>query len=280
MAGLMKNNIFTIESVDYSYPNGQQALHDITFSIAPGERVAILGANASGKSTLLQLMDALIYCKRGRLTAFGQGITERSVEGTEFGRYFRRQVAFLFQNVDAQLFCSTVEDELAFGPRHLGMDEDKIVQRIESFLDIFNLRDILKRSPQTLSGGEKRRVGLAAVLTVSPSVLMLDEPTSGLDPRSRTFLIDTLQELSSTGKTLIIATHDLELAGDVTDRTIVLGEDHRIYTDAPVTSVLRDHDLLSRVNLVHLHPHKHGKVVHVHPHSHVRPHEHSHQPDS
>lgn len=244
--------IFTLKSVDYSYPDGRQALHGITLDIVPGERIAVLGANASGKSTLLQILDALIYPTAGRFSAFGHEITERSVEGTEFSRYFRSQVAFLFQNIDAQLFCSTVREELAFGPRHLGMEESKIVQRINDFLDIFRLKEIENRPPQTLSGGEKRRTGLAAALMAAPSVLLLDEPTSGLDPRNQVFLINMIKELSTAGKTVITATHDLELAGVIANRAIILGEDHKIAADGDIASVLRNSRLLSKVNLIAL----------------------------
>jgi len=244
------DNIFTLESVSYSYPGGQQALNEITLDIAPGERIVILGANASGKTTLLRILDALIYPTTGRFSAFGHEITEHSIESTEFSRYFRSQVAFLFQNIDAQLFCSTVREELAFGPRHLSMEESKIVQRISEFLDIFRLREIADRPPQTLSGGEKRRTGLAAVLMTAPSVLLLDEPTSGLDPRNRVFLINMLKELSSAGKTVITATHDLELAGVIANRAIILGEDHKIAADGDIASLLGNSDLLSKVNLI------------------------------
>ncbi|HOM73421.1 MAG TPA: ABC transporter ATP-binding protein, partial [Armatimonadota bacterium] len=187
--------VFSLEHANFTYPDGQTGLENISFQIAQGERVAILGANASGKSTLLYILDALLYPTAGSAKAFGKELTEKSVEGSSFGKFFRQQVAFLFQNVDAQLFCPTVEDELAFGPRHLGFSEVETADRVNDMLNMFQLIKIRSRSPQTLSGGEKRRVGLAAVLTVGPSVLLLDEPTSGLDPRSRVFLVESLIEL-------------------------------------------------------------------------------------
>jgi cobalt/nickel transport system ATP-binding protein len=179
--------------------------------------------------------------------------------------------------VDAQLFCSTVDDELAFGPRHLGMSEDEICRRTEDLVALFNLSEIRGRQPQHLSGGEKRRVGLASVLAVGPSVVLLDEPTSGLDPRNRAFLVDMLLGLSDAGRTVVIATHDLDLARDVTTKSVVISEDHCLAAAGETSSVLDDLDLLEKVNLIHVHEHSHGGVIHVHPHSHGGQHNHEHQ---
>lgn len=270
----MGDTIFQADCISYVYPGGQAALDNISLKIRAGEQVALLGANASGKSTLLRLLDGLLFPCEGRVIAFGEELSEQSLDGTFFGRFFRSQIAFLFQNVDAQLFCPTVKEELAFGPRHIGLSEKEIAHRIEGMVAMFRLEDVLDRSPQSLSGGEKRRVGLAAILAVGPSVVMLDEPTTGLDPRNRAFLMDTLIELSDAGKTIIVATHDLELAHVVASRGIVLSEDHQIAADTDIHGVLADVSLLSDVNLVHIHPHKHGDMTHVHPHAHSRPHEH------
>ncbi len=269
--------IFRVDNAAYSYPSGQAALEGVSLSVAEGEKIALLGANASGKSTLLSILDGLVFPTSGEAYAFGEMLSERTLDGTEFGRFFRRQVAFLFQNVDAQLFCSSVEEELSFGPRHLGMNEKEIKERTEDLVEVFRLEKIRTRAPQTLSGGEKRRVGLAAVLAVGPSVVMLDEPTSGLDPRNRAFLIDCLRELGDAGKTIVIATHDLELAHDVADRGIILTENHKVASDGPIHGILSSHELLERVNLVHVHTHSHEDVVHAHDHHHGGPHEHNHE---
>ena len=269
---------FALDRASYTYPGGQPGLTDATLRIRAGEQVAILGANASGKSTLLRLLDALIFSTSGKVSAFGRELSEASTDGTAFGRFLRQQVAFLFQNVEAQLFCATVEEELGFGPRHLGVPEDKIVERIGQICNMFRLGEIRRRSVQSLSGGEKRRVGLAAVLAVGPSVVLLDEPTAGLDPRNRALLVDALLDLADAGKTLVVATHDLELASEVASRAVVLGEDHTIVADGDIGPIIADSELLAEVNLVHLHSHRHWRVLHAHPHYHSGPHEHEHDP--
>lgn len=241
--------LFLLDHVTCTYPDGQTGLSDLTLEVTQGEQVAILGANASGKSTLLQLLDGLIFGAAGCVRAFGQDLSEKTLDGTLFGRFFRHQVAFLFQNTDAQLFCSSVDEEIAFGPRHLGMPEVETAQRVEDMLDMFQLRQIRHRSPQSLSGGEKKRVGLAATLAVGPSVILLDEPSSGLDPRNRAFLIDALVQFTKWGKTVIVATHDLELASAVSTRAVVLGEDHRLASDNGIEDIMSDLDLLAKVNL-------------------------------
>lgn len=270
----MTDSTFDLIEAGYSYPCGQCAVGSISLNIAQGEQVAILGANASGKSTLLRLMDGLLFPSSGIVRAFGKDLSEKTMDGTKFGLFFRQQVAFLFQNIDAQLFCSSVEDEIAFGPRHLGMSIEDTSQRVQDMISMFDLAELRNRPPQTLSGGEKRRVGLAAALAVGPSVLLLDEPTTGLDPRNQAFLVDTLLALADAGKTLIIATHDLELARDVTNRSVVLSEDHRVAADGPTDIILSNVELLAGVNLIHVHPHRHGRLVHTHPHTHVGPHGH------
>lgn len=268
--------IFSMDHISYAYSDNQPGVIDISMEIKQGEQVVILGANASGKSTLLRLLDGLIFSTSGTVNAFGQSLSERSMDGTPFGRFFRQQVAFLFQNTDAQLFCSSVEEELAFGPRHLGMPESETARRTQDMIEMFRLGQIRHRPPQMLSGGEKKRVGLAAILAVGPSVILLDEPTAGLDPRNRAFLVDTLLDLSEAGKTVIVATHDLSLAKSISRRAVVLGEDHEIAADGPVEDILSDLDLLASVNLVHVHQHRHGQIIHAHQHHHAGPHEHDH----
>jgi cobalt/nickel transport system ATP-binding protein len=140
-------------------------------------------------------------------------------------------------------------------------------------LEIAHLRD---RAPHTLSGGEKKRVALASLLIVNPTVLLLDEPTAGLDPRSQSMLLEILEQLHESGMTLITATHDLTLLPHLADRALVLGEDHRLAADGPAPQILQDDELLLSVNLIHAHTHRHGDMVHRHAHHHITAHEHVH----
>jgi cobalt/nickel transport system ATP-binding protein len=273
----MNASVFEVEHVDYAYPDGAPALRDISFTVGAGERVAILGANASGKSTLLHLLDGLYFAAGGSVTAFGVRLSEERVETPPFSRVFRQQVGLLFQHADAQLFNARVDEELAFGPLQLGLAPPQVRQRVDDVLRLLGIEHLRGRSPQRLSGGEKQKVALGSLLTVAPRVLLLDEPSAGLDPRSQQWLLEFLEVLHHSGVTLVIASHDLALVPEVADRALVLSEDHRLVGDAPVAQVLGDLDLLLSVNLIHAHAHAHGELVHVHPHLHEAGHEHPHR---
>jgi cobalt/nickel transport system ATP-binding protein len=272
----MNETIFEIRDAGYVYPDGHLGIGWVSFDIRRGERVALAGANASGKSTLLCLLDGLYFPTSGEVRAFGETLTEKLLSGGEFAREFRKRVGFVFQNSDAQLFCSTVQEELAFGPLQLGQPDAEVWERIERILDLCDLTEHRSRPPHSLSIGEKKRVALASVLTTDPSVLLLDEPTAGLDPRSQVWLIDLLIQLGREGKTLVIATHDLHAIEYLADRVIVLNEHHGISAIGPPDQILSNRDLLISANLIHEHVHAHDRVLHVHEHVHSGEHEHSH----
>jgi cobalt/nickel transport system ATP-binding protein len=269
---------FTVEHIAYAYPGHAPCLAELSFTIKPGERVALLGANGCGKSTLLHLLDGLYFASTGRIIASDHVLSEAALDCSAFGPQFRQEVGFLFQNSDAQLFCATVEDELAFAPLQLRWPAAEIRQRIDDVLALLEIGHLRERVPQQLSGGEKKRVALAALLIVSPSVLLLDEPTAGLDPRSQSLLLELLGELHAAGLTLITATHDLTLLPHLADRVLVFREDGRLALDARTEVILADDALLLEVNLIHAHAHTHGGLRHTHPHGHVLAHDHAHRP--
>lgn len=262
------------EAVTYHYPDGRAGIVEASVSVAEGESLVILGANASGKTTLLQLLAGLIFPARGTVRAFDIVLSEQSLQDGDFARTFRQRVGFLFQDTDAMLFSATVYDDIAFGPLQLDLTPDEVRRRVEETLSLLGLSAIAQQPPHQLSGGEKKKVALAALLAVSPGTLLLDEPTSGLDPRSQRWFVELAGELRAMGKTLVTATHDLHVADEIADRVIVLGEDHRIAAEGPPERLLRDLDLLLSVNLVHQHAHIHDGRVHVHPHSHLHAHDH------
>lgn len=274
----MGDFLFEFQGVSFAYPgaySGQGAsLSEVSFTANSGERLAVLGANGSGKSTLLRLMNGLYFPQTGTIKAFGEVMTPERVEKPPFGPRFRKEVGFLFQNSDAQLFCPSVEEELAFGPLQMGWTKQEILRRILDTLDLLGIQSLRDRQPHNLSSGEKKKVALASLLVLSPSVLLLDEPTAGLDPRSQSNLLELLDDLHERGLTLVTATHDLELLPHIADRVLVFGEDHRIAADVPASDVLDDTGLLLRVNLIHAHRHWHGSVAHSHPHRHVARHHH------
>lgn len=268
--------IFAVEGVTYAYPGYPDCVSGVSFHVQQGERVALLGANGSGKSTLLALLDGLVFPASGQIRALGEPLLEETLERTGFGPRFRKEVGFLFQSSEAQLFCPTVEEELAFGPLQLRWPSREVHRRIADTLDLLEIAHLKRRTSHALSAGEKKRVALASLLVMSPSVLLLDEPTSGLDPRSQAVLLEILDSLHRAGLTFITATHDLTVVPHLADRALVLGEDHRLKADRPAEAALSDTALLLEVNLIHAHAHRHGALVHTHPHEHVVGHEHKH----
>lgn len=272
----MSQVIFEVGGVSYSYPGGKPVLEDVAFTVNQGESVAILGANASGKSTLLHLLDGLYFPQEGQVRAFTTALTEDSVETLPFSRQFRQNVGFLFQNSDAQLFCSTVEEELAFGPLQLRLPVAEVEKRVEDVIKMFKMEHLRDRSPQTLSGGEKKRVALATIITCGPKVILLDEPSAGLDPRTQQWLTEFLGVLHKSGVTLIMSSHDLSFVAEISERALILSENHKLVYDGAVGEALADLDLLLSVNLIHAHTHKHNDRIHEHPHLHEAWHEHNH----
>lgn len=276
----MNEAIFDLRNVSYSYLGKIDALREISLSISPGEQVCIMGANGSGKSTLLAIIDGLVFPTSGEYYAFGQPVSEEtfdSIKDNEFRYYFRKKVGFVFQNSDVQLFSPTVFEEIAFGPLQLDLPREEVVSRVEDVMDMMDISKLRDRAPHTLSGGEKKKVCIASVLATNPDVLLLDEPTAGLDPRTQLWLIELLQELGCAGKTIITATHDLDIIEQISNRAVVIGEDHRVKVDRGTKEVLNDIELLLAANLIHKHMHRHGATVHQHLHAHQEGHSHRHE---
>jgi cobalt/nickel transport system ATP-binding protein len=273
------DTIFDLKNISYSYVGKIDALKDINLKVKGGEHIAIIGTNGSGKSTLLAILNGLIHPTSGEFYAYDNLVTEEvfdAIKDNEFRSYFRTKVGFVFQNSDIQLFSPTVFEEIAFGPLQLDVPPDEVKSRVEDVLEMMGISKLRDRTPHTLSGGEKKKVCIATVLVNNPDVLLLDEPTAGLDPRTQLWLVELLQELGRSGKTVITATHDLEIIEQISNRAVVMGEDHGIKVDGSTVNVLDDMALLLSVNLIHEHMHIHGKTVHEHLHAHGNKHEHKH----
>ncbi len=275
--------ILRIKKVSYRYYDRIPALTDISLRISAGECFAVIGANGSGKSTLLQIMGGLIYPYRpstpsgspeGAVYFKGNEVSEKTLHNEDFLRYFRGSVGFVFQDSDVQLFCPTVLDEVLYGPLQLNMNETEALDRAYEVMKMLNIEGLKERPSYMLSGGEKKRVAIASVLTMNPEVLLFDEPTNGLDPRTQCFLMELLVALNEAGKTIVIATHDLSLVGELHAKVAVLSEDHSIERTGSSDDILRDEELLLKVNLIHEHIHFHGKTAHTHLHSHYLFHQH------
>jgi cobalt/nickel transport system ATP-binding protein len=256
--------IFALRDVGYTYSGRQVALDCIDLQIWRGERVVLLGANGSGKSTLLKLLDGIVGPTHGTMRALGRDVA--AVAAGEDGFRFHREVGLVFQDPDIQLFSATVLDDVAFGPLQLGLGKEEVQERCDEALAAMGIAHLADRAPFELSGGEKKRAAIASVLSLRPEVVLLDEPTASLDPRTKCVLVDLIQRLSAAGRTLIVATHELDIVPLIADRAVVLNEQGRVVADGAPAAILADRDLLVRANLIHEHLHGHGSAAHSHPH--------------
>jgi cobalt/nickel transport system ATP-binding protein len=259
-------SVFEVQDLHYSYLDRYPALAGVSLSVKRGEKLALVGANGCGKSTLLKVLDGLVFPDRGTFRAFGQEVTEAGLEDEQFNRGFRSRVGFVFQNSDTQVFSPTVREELAFGPLNMGVSSSVASERVADTLRMLDIATLADRAPYQLSGGEKKRVAIASVLVMNPEVILFDEPTAGLDPRTQQWLIELIVELNGAGKTIVLATHDLDTLELLADRCAVFSENHTLAALAEPGELLSDQDLLLLLNLSHTHLHRHGDRLHAHPH--------------
>lgn len=221
-----------IELKNVCYAYGKEiALRYINLNIQKGESVIIQGPNGCGKSTLIKLLNGIIFPMEGSYTYQGHEITEKTLKDTRFAKWFHQQMGYVFQNADTQLFCGSVEEEIAFGPTQMGLSENEIRQRTEDCLKLFGIEKLRERPPYHLSGGEKRKVSLACILSMNPEVLILDEPLAGLDEKTQDMLISFLQNFHNAGKTLITITHNRQLADAIGTRFAYMNEEHELKTE-------------------------------------------------
>ncbi len=216
----------------------------------------------------------LIFPDAGDVLFEGNPVTEKSLKEKSFGIQFRQSMGYIFQNSDIQLFCPTVFDELLFGPLQLNLPLETAQERAEQTLSYLGIGYLKERPVYMLSGGEKKKVAIASVLTMNPDVLLVDEPLSSLDPKTQTFFIELLLELNHAGKTIIFTTHQLDLIEHLQPRVAVLSDEHTIRKTGTASEILSDEELLISVNLIHEHVHKHGNEEHRHYHSHYVFHKH------
>lgn len=262
----MAEPLYTLKNVTYSYPGKILALRELNLEINRGDRVAVIGANGTGKSTLLTLLDALIFANEGTVSSYGTILTERSMNNADVQRQFRSKVGYVFQNPDVQLFCPTVREDILFGPLQLGVQKEEIQNRFEVVVERMRIGHLIERSPHQLSIGEKKKVAIASVLILEPEVLLLDEPTAGLDPQTTRDIIGVLFDAHKAGKTVVMATHDLHIVEEIADIIHVFGSNRSIIRSGTPDEILYDHDFMQQNNLVHVHVHRHLHTHHSHPH--------------
>ena len=235
----MSHHIVEATNLEFTYPDDTHALLGISFRISHGESVAIIGANGAGKSTLLLHLNGYLTPTSGQVRIGDFPLTRETVQEV------RRTVGMVFQDPDDQLFMSTVYDDVAFGPLNLGLPIEEVNTNVLKALDIVGVTELKDRPPHRLSSGQKRRVAIATVLSMSPDILVMDEPTSGLDPQARRQLIEMLKTFKHSK---IIATHDLDMVMDLCERTIVIDEG-RIKADGPTNEIFNDEKLLAESHL-------------------------------
>lgn len=249
----MAEPIFELTGVSYAYTASIPALRDLDLTVERGARVALIGANGTGKSTLLSILDALVFPDSGEVRAYGKRLDARAMRDAETQREFRRKVGFVFQNPDAQLFCPTVREDIAFGPLQLGVSREETLDRLDAVARRLRIEALLDRAPHQLSVGEKRKVAIAGVLAIGCDAILLDEPTAGLDPRTTRDIIGVIEDEHRAGKTVVLATHDLHAVEELADAVCVFGPEGRIARSGTPAEILGDHDFLREMNLMHEH---------------------------
>lgn len=219
--------IINLSHISYNYEE-TSALNDISLEIYAGELIFFTGPNGCGKSTLFKLLNGLIFPTKGEYYFDNKKIDKNTLQNNIFAKNFHKRIGYIFQNPDVQLFNATVYDEIAFGPRQMNLNEEIIHQRVNELLIYLNIQHLQDRPPYHLSGGEQKKVALAAILALNPDVLMIDEPLNGLDNKARQWFKDFLIDFIKANKTILISTHEQELLSLPHSHIIKFNDEHTI----------------------------------------------------
>ncbi|PWB54778.1 MAG: hypothetical protein C3F06_04025 [Candidatus Methanoperedenaceae archaeon] len=228
--------------LEYDYADGTNALTGVNFEARKGEKVAVLGPNGSGKTTLFYHFNGLIKPSKGEVRVFGKNITKIDIDDV------RRRVGLVFQESDSQLFAHSVFEDIAFGPRNLRLSRDEVTERVSHVMSRFDIEALANRNPANLSSGQKKRVAIAGVVAMEPDVLVLDEPTSGMDAGGITDTLGILEELNNEGKTIIISTHDSEIAASWADRIYILNKG-KVFKSGNPGHIFSDEKIISEAGV-------------------------------
>lgn len=219
----MSKNLIELDNITFRYEKEEApVLEGFSMSVAEGSCVVIEGDNGSGKTTLFRILTGLSFPEKGEYSFDGTKITREFMKDNANSKRFHKRIGYLFQSPDVMLFNPRVYDEIAFGPRQMGISDEEVEERVNDCLEMFSLQELAGKAPYHLSGGQKKRVALAAVMSLNPDVLILDEPYAGLDKGMQAWLTQFLQDLKSAGKTLIVATHSGELLEEIADEIITI----------------------------------------------------------
>lgn len=235
----MSHHKVEVRNLHFSYPDGHEALKDISFTIVHGESVGIIGVNGAGKSTILMLLMGILFPDSGEVLIGDVHLTKKTLP------MIRQRVGMVFQNPDDQLFMTNIYDDVAFGPRNYKLDEKEVESRVMGALELVGISELKNRAPFRLSGGEKRAASIACVLSMQPDILIMDEPTSALDPKARRRVIGLLNSFTHTK---IITSHDLDLVLETCQRVIVV-KNGKITADGVTNEILTNRELLDSCGL-------------------------------
>jgi cobalt/nickel transport system ATP-binding protein len=231
-------DLVSVKDLHFAYPDGHTAIRGVSFALCKGDKVALVGPNGAGKSTLMLQLNGILT-GRGDIEIGNMRLTRDNLP------VIRAMVGLVFQNPDDQLFSPTVFEDVAFGPLHMGLPEAEVIQRVDAALEAVRMTAYRDRLSHHLSVGEKKRIAIATVLSMNPSILILDEPSAGLDPRARRTLINLLRDLPIT---MLVSTHDMRLVDELFPRTIVMDEG-LIVADGKTRDILDDEEFLNQHGL-------------------------------
>lgn len=234
----MSNHVIQINQLSFSYPDGRQALADVNLEINPGEKVAVVGPNGAGKSTLFLHLNGILRGE-GQVQVAGLDVDDKTL------RTVRAKVGLVFQDPDDQLFSTSVFDDVAFGPLHMGLSSDEVHKRVTRALAAVGMTGHEELMPHHMSLGERKRIAIATVLAMDPEILVLDEPSAGLDPRARRNLIRLLRDLPQT---MMVSSHDMRLVWDLCPRTVIL-DGGRLAADGLTVDLLQNETLMEHHGL-------------------------------
>ncbi|MBE6487971.1 MAG: ATP-binding cassette domain-containing protein [Methanosphaera stadtmanae] len=236
--------ILEVKDLYYNYPDGTEAIKGINFKVEEGQMISILGPNGAGKSTFFLHFNGIIEPTSGEIIIEGKTLKYDKKSLLEA----RAKVGVVFQNPDDQLFAPTVFEDVAFGPMNMGLDEEEVKQRVEEALEVVGMSEYAHKAPHHLSGGQKKRVAIAGILSMRPKVMVLDEPTSGLDPNGASAIMQLLYDLNADGMTIIVSTHDVDLVPMYSDNINVLRKG-KILKQGNCREVFGDKEVIEQADL-------------------------------
>ena len=238
----MTEVILKLENGDCYYPDGTHALKNVSLEIHSGKKIAVLGANGAGKSTLFLALNGILPLKNGKLFYNGKEITKKNMHS------LRTKVGIVFQDPDSQIFSADLTQEIAFGPLNLGLEQQEVLKRVEEAMAVTDISDLVEKATHNLSYGQKKRVAIADILAMRPEILILDEPLAWLDPKHAQHTVQLLDKLAEQGKSIVVSTHDVNMAYAFAEYCIVLKHGEIIATGT-TDEIFTDTKLLEEAEL-------------------------------